>query len=486
MAATKYTVKAGDTLNSIAQQYGYKDYKEAGITSVPSGDFNLIRPGETIEFNGSSSNVGQFSSTPIVTSLDSKQQFDKNSTELDKIVNAPVLPDDINQTAAEGDATKTDTTTTTTTKTGDKTFDAYRESADAAKLKAQEEADGVLKEYDSLYKLELAAIDAKTKATVNSLKESFAQRIEEQKRINTVNVDRVKAYGLASGSAQYMPIMWSDAITERERKGAEEIKGLERERQNLIDLAKAAQREGNAALLEQRIKDYNSVKDKLNKRLGEIETESQKQYEMLRKLRQEQEAEFQKKKDEAKLRLQAYYRLNKDEVENLTPDEKEALVNTLSAKYGFENYEVLGVIEAATAVDYDALKSEAEIAKINAQTGASNASAAAAYALAAQRNRQTQKLDEEPSGGDYTDTESRQLRQAGLSSAPQNVKDDFLYGDLGVDESSVQDYLSGNGGNAPAGDVKSRAANAGYDYEAMKAAGYSDDDIKAALDEAGV
>lgn len=441
---TKYVVKEGDTLNKIANQYGYKDYKEAGINSVPSGNFDLIRPGETIEFNGSTNTgVNGFKeSTPLVTSLDSKSQFDKSSAELDNIINAPVLPDDEQDQPDQNDGK-----TPTDGGTGDADFDAYTKSANDAKFKAEEEANDVLKEYDSLYKLELAAIDAKTRATVSSLKQSFSQRIEEQKRINKVNVDRVKAYGLGGGSAQYMPIMWSDAITERERKGAEEIQGLERERQNLIDLAKAAQREGNAALLSQRIQDYNSVKDKLNKRLTEIETESQKQYKMLQEVRKEQEAEFQNKKQEALLRLQAYYKLNPDEIEGLSPEEKEQMVNAIATKYGFETYEVLNIVETANLPDFDALEAQANIDKIEAQTGASNASAAAAYALAAKRNRETEKLDEEDDSGDdtYSNTDKNKLRQAGLDGAPQNVKDDFLYGDLGIDEDSVQQYLNESG-----------------------------------------
>jgi len=44
------TVKQGDTLNSISQSLGYENYKDAGVTSVPSGDFDLIRPGEVINF----------------------------------------------------------------------------------------------------------------------------------------------------------------------------------------------------------------------------------------------------------------------------------------------------------------------------------------------------------------------------------------------------------------------------------------------------
>jgi len=45
----EYIVKKGDTLNSIAQGAGFENYKKAGITSVPSGNFDLIRPGEKIQ-----------------------------------------------------------------------------------------------------------------------------------------------------------------------------------------------------------------------------------------------------------------------------------------------------------------------------------------------------------------------------------------------------------------------------------------------------
>lgn len=46
--AEQYDVKAGDTLNSIAKKYGFSNYKEAGINSVPSGNFDLIRVGDKI------------------------------------------------------------------------------------------------------------------------------------------------------------------------------------------------------------------------------------------------------------------------------------------------------------------------------------------------------------------------------------------------------------------------------------------------------
>lgn len=483
-----YKVQKGDTLNDIAAKYGFSNYKEAGISSVPSGNFDLIRPNETITIGNAKSGVGDINTTPIITSQDSQQQFQQDSTALDGIINAPVLPDDPTQDQQDQkDETKPDASGV-----GDELYNSYRKSADAATLKAEEEAAGVLKEYDSLYKLELAAIDAKTRSTVNELKRSFAQRIEETKRINKVNVDRVKAYGLSSGAAMYTPIAWTDAISERERKNAEEIQGLERERQNLIDAAKAAKEESDAALLSQKIQDYNNVKEKLNKRLGEIEAESKAQYAELRKLREEAEADFKEKQAESLKRLQAYFSLNPDEVENLSDQEKEALVNQIASKYGFDNYEVLAVLDEATATNYDALMNEAKLdterasaAQKRASAGASNASAAAAYALAAQRKKETDQIGQDE-GTDFTDTEKRKLEQAGLSEADRQDQLDYLYGDEFTRQDIVDKYAGGDTGGDAGGDTQTRAENAGYDYNAMKAAGYSDDDIKSALEAAGV
>lgn len=445
--ATKYVVKPGDTLNSIAQRAGFKDYKAAGISSVPSGNFDLIRPGEEITMNGSSNQVSTFKPTPaVVTSQDLGTQFKNDSTSLDGIVNAPKLEDKPTGEVVDDPETEY-------IETGDKTYDLFQKSASDSKNKAKLEGQQVKKEYDKLYGIELAAIDARTRSTISSLKSTFDQRISEQERINKVNVDRVKAYGLGGGQAMYTPIEWSDAITEREREGANEIKGLERERTSLIDQAKAAKQEGNAKLLSQKMKDYESAKEKLNKRLGEIEAESAKQYETLTKIRKERETEFKTKQQEAMKRLQSYYKLNKDEVENLSDDEKEALVNQLSTKYGFEPYEVLSLIEEAVLPDYDIMKAEAEIEKIKAGTNASNASASASWQLASKRKRETEKLDDPEDPKDtYSQTENNKLREAGLEDAPLDVKDAYLYGEGEYDDTVVQYLGGGDGGGDTIGD----------------------------------
>lgn len=52
-----YTVKEGDTLNGIASSYGYSNYKDAGVSSVKSGNFDLITPGETINLGNANKTV---------------------------------------------------------------------------------------------------------------------------------------------------------------------------------------------------------------------------------------------------------------------------------------------------------------------------------------------------------------------------------------------------------------------------------------------
>lgn len=65
--ATQYTVKQGDTLNSIAQGAGYKDYAAAGITGFDNPD--MIKPGQILTIGGGSTSqevpgIGTLKITP--------------------------------------------------------------------------------------------------------------------------------------------------------------------------------------------------------------------------------------------------------------------------------------------------------------------------------------------------------------------------------------------------------------------------------------
>lgn len=51
LSAATYTVQPGDTVGKIVKSLGFKSTAEAGITSVPSGDFSILRVGDKIEYN---------------------------------------------------------------------------------------------------------------------------------------------------------------------------------------------------------------------------------------------------------------------------------------------------------------------------------------------------------------------------------------------------------------------------------------------------
>ena len=79
-----YTVKAGDTLNAIAQKQGFKNYKDAGISGYSSGNPDLIRPGEVLTFGGYKPNT---SSNPSGATAIINQNQDED------IANAPSADD---------------------------------------------------------------------------------------------------------------------------------------------------------------------------------------------------------------------------------------------------------------------------------------------------------------------------------------------------------------------------------------------------------
>ena len=217
--------------------------------------------------------------TPVVTDQDYSRRFDNDSNELNDIVNSPFIEDDLLDFEDPTTETKTETAEEAS---GNEQYDLYKKSVAEGQKQAEIEAADAIKEHRSLYKIQLANIDATARATIARIDATFNQRIEVRKRQNKLREDRLRAYGLEGGTAQFLPQGFSDAITETERKGADQIASLESQRQALIDQARAAQREGNATLLAQKISDYKKIKDDLNDRLAEIEREDRIQYEFER------------------------------------------------------------------------------------------------------------------------------------------------------------------------------------------------------------
>lgn len=83
--ATTYTVKEGDTLNAISQKYGFKSYKDAGITGYKSGNPDLIRVGEVLT-------IGKVPSSPATTTKDTANAFINSGQDAD--INAGNAKDD--------------------------------------------------------------------------------------------------------------------------------------------------------------------------------------------------------------------------------------------------------------------------------------------------------------------------------------------------------------------------------------------------------
>lgn len=378
-----HTVKKGDTLNSIANQYGFRNYKEAGINSVQSGNFDRIGIGEQITLNNYDPNKVQTSSTPtppVISSTDNAQTFNDNKAKLDKIL------------AGQNPNTETDTTTDTNKSALSKEEQAIKDAKDLGtatevntqiindplytKSRADDQAkinEATLKmeadkeDYISSINTRLANIDAVTASTIERITLTADKRIKEQQRINQINTDRVRAYGVG-GSGVYQPIQFSDAITERERKGAEEVNNLERLRDQAIADAETAGRLGKSDLLDEKLKGLAEIEDKLRTKLSEIETESDQQYQLLRTLRKEKEAERLAKVKEVQDRLRAYVALNRDEFQNLTPDEIEGKIAEVMKSSNLSYSEAYNAIMDGIQVNLDDEKAKAEIERIKADT----------------------------------------------------------------------------------------------------------------------
>ena len=176
---------------------------------------------------------------PVISSEDNAQQFGEDSksvTDMELGVAKANEEKGKKQTLfAEGDTNK-DTGEVETT--GDPVPDQMnKENAKRQRQLEKEERDRIA-EYQDLYDTTLRAIDATVEATIGDLQSTYAQRITEQKRINELNIARVKAYGLGGGGI-YTPISFGDAVTNREQEASDKIKSLNNERNALIAKARA-------------------------------------------------------------------------------------------------------------------------------------------------------------------------------------------------------------------------------------------------------
>lgn len=349
-----YTVQKGDTLNSIANRYGFKNYKEAGVSAVPSGNFDLIREGEQVTLGNYDPNtIKTFSSTPpVVSSVDNKAEFLNNSDKITKIDNAfssiyagkDKTTTDTSKTTTNANGTTTTTTDTTTETSGDPVYDALLKQNKEQAIKYEEEKAQKKANYESLYQTSLTNLDATAKATIDRINTSYDKRIKEQERINKLNIDRTKAYGLANGG-QYTPIDFGDAVSLREQEASDKITSLESERTDLINQAKTARDNGASQLLRQKLQDLDKVDADIRKQLQEVEAESDKRYKMLREIRTAEETKAKERRDKAVAQITALAPMYSAQYEKMTPEEKNAFILQIVNQTGLDYATTYGAIE---------------------------------------------------------------------------------------------------------------------------------------------
>lgn len=313
--AFKYKVAPGDTLNQIANRYGFANYKLAGVSSVPSGNFDLIRPGEEITLgNYNPQEIKSIGSTdPIITSEQNAGEYKDLASSLDKKINPPPegnfeeylqqIADQNPELADEmmdklGYTRNSDKSAeqkdTKEIASGDKLYDEYLKGQETLKTgmdtqKAEKEA-----EIKALLPKTLALIDAQYAATTSNITNTYSKLLTEQQRINQVNVDRTKAYGLGAGG-QYMPLEFTSAVSEQEQKAANAISTLENERNDLLAQAKASRDQGEISALRDNMDALNKVEETMRQRTKDLSAEVQKRYELTQAVRKEQESKFQER-----------------------------------------------------------------------------------------------------------------------------------------------------------------------------------------------
>jgi len=380
-----YTVKSGDTLNSISNKYGFSNYKKAGISSVPSGNFNLIHPGEKITLNNYDPNaVGTplAKNPPVISSKDHATQFTTNKNNLDNILSGqkpqdnstplPTTPQD----TAPANILPTDTTTTTTpTQPNDVSSigSLYQNSKNAEQLQITQATNQMNAEktnFLNTINTRLANIDATTRATTDRITALANSRIAEQTMINNLNTDRIKAYGLANGGL-YQPVQYTSAVTQKETQGALAISKIEQARDSAISQAEIASRQGKSALLAQKMDTISKFESNLRSNLMNIENESAKQYSMLIQVRKEKQAENIKALQEMQARVTAFVELHSNEYKNLTPEQISQKITQIMTQTNMGYSQAYNAIMAginSVTPDLKSALTQAEINKTNAQT----------------------------------------------------------------------------------------------------------------------
>lgn len=465
--AFKYKVQSGETLNTIASRYGFANYKQAGISSVPSGNFDLVRPGEEITLeNYNPAEVKTFGETPpVVSSQDGAGEYKSLGAEVDKklatnyqykLPNGQIVeigyPEYNKELLAGatyvGGGTGTDPLAKTTTggtgtekpafqSSGDKLYDEYLKSQETVKTEGAALEETKKSEVNALLPKTLTLLDQQYSSSVANITNTYEKLIKEQTRINKVNIDRTKAYGLGAG-AQYMPLEYTSAVSEKEQDAADEISKLENDRNDLLAKAKAARDSGEIAALRDNMKDLNDVEEKMRAKTKALSDEVQKRYELTVAVRKEQETKH--KEGVTKMLEGVKIKYLKEFQDAKTEDDKVKIIRKIILDSGstLTNDDFYTVYSALAGASATAEKTALETKKTEAEIKSTNALAAERWAKAAEKSEEKKTIGAMKAEIDAMDSPDEAKRQAFVKKYGSDGKD--YWDDVFKDDTGLYNY----------------------------------------------
>ena len=258
-----YTVKAGDTLNTIAKQQGFTNWQQAGISGFKSGNPDLIQPGEQLSISGTpvSNNAFTSSSAP-------RKEFAKNSVDIQSILN---------------------------------TFGVQQGQQAQAQQQKPPKAQGEInaETYSDPYTQMLDKLSGNSDiATKNLIQNIKSQKQGQEMQVND-EIERYKQglqlLGIQTGNAQFTPDIVMGNVMQAENQRMQKLQELDRNEASAVLEATMARDEKDFRLLKDRMDYIKEVKrerlnvlkdsyDMLKSEQGIADIQAEQIYDQLQKL----------------------------------------------------------------------------------------------------------------------------------------------------------------------------------------------------------
>lgn len=430
MDGNTYTAQAGDTLNGIASKFGFANYKDAGVSTVPSGNFDQINPGDKIT-------LSNYAKAPAVqqTTTSVRQQATQNAATLQnkvaQVAPPPPVTQDPNAANNSQDATKAKAngitqpgasqlagTVTNDIDNGDGThtvsyadgtqdrvkvatngdgssaytvlspeagvkYDADKQTA-AANAKAQSQVDYATTTLDGLK----AQSDAATAALIDSIKSTYAARITLTQDSNSRVLAAKDQEGIRSGRARYAAGLQEGILSDEEQQGIARVATLQGEMISLIAQAQKAQNDEDITLFNDRMDALSKSDTALQTSLQNIQKNA---FDSLKQMQDQKTADINNAKTQqdavlAKAKVVAPALAEK--LAALSDDaSRAAFIGEYSKQSGLSTDVLMGAIESASqdnaksALDLKNIQSQIDdrvvserISQQNANTASQNAS----------------------------------------------------------------------------------------------------------------